>query len=829
MYDEISNTPARAVTSNLNSDLGQVEYLFSDKTGTLTKNVMTFKRCAVDGEVYGPPLSPIVGHLRFKPLTDLNQDAFLTCLSVAHTVVSENGELRAESPDELALCQGAKSLHYQFESRTVDSITIRVFDQIRTHAIRAINDFTSSRKRMSVLLGKPNGQGFILYCKGADTSTFPRLVGAQPEWLLASLQEFADEGLRTLVLAQRELSQAEGEAWLQTFLAAKSSVDDRDALLDKAANEIESKLTLLGATAIEDELQDGVGETLESLRAAGIKIWVLTGDKLETAVNIGFSARLLDPKMELVRVDGNTVEEVREQLQSMIPNETVGFTKMASDRWSRAASWWGQVDDDLREGLVTPPPGAQTEEEDGEEERVLAMAITGVALEHALVNEDLKRVLLSASLICRVVIACRVSPRQKADVVRLVKRGAQSEAGATPVTLAIGDGANDVSMIQEAQVGVGISGREGLQAVNASDFAIAQFRFLKPLLLVHGRWSYRRMAKVILYSLYKNLVLVLILLYYQALSAYSGVSLFESMVQAGYNFFLGMGPLTMGLFDREISSKFALANPPAYVSGRRNLNLNPLKLGWRVVEAFVHSLICFLLPLAVAAGNGLQSDTAGRVHNDAHGGSCDIYVLGVVTYSSLFFVMQYKILFEASSCTNYNIAAWLFSAGLYFSFLLTYNVMSWEAPEFYNVAFMSLSRPACWYLAILCVGTCVMFDSSVRLARTQVRPHPVDILIERDRLVLHAESQRRQDATESPGPRGLRSTIRRGLNVARDLFSPNRVELTQRVESLTEEDLYRYGLDRSSYDFTLAQRLPESGPSMASIASLSSSSPASLV
>src|SRR6202012_6212481 len=120
---------------------------------------------------------------------------------------------------------------------------------------------------------------------------------------------------------------------------------------------------------------------------------------------------------------------------------------------------------------------------------------------------------------------------------------------------------NDVGMIQAAQIGIGISGKEGLQAVNASDFAIAQFRFLRRLLLVHGRWSYRRMAKVILYSLYKNLVLVLLLFYYQFFAAFSGVSLFESMVQAGYNFFLGMCPLTVGLFDREISAKFAMQHP----------------------------------------------------------------------------------------------------------------------------------------------------------------------------------------------------------------------------------------------------------------------------
>jgi len=837
MYDEASDTPARAVTSNLNSDLGQVEYLFSDKTGTLTKNVMTFKRCSVDGTLFGPPLAEDdeEGLPSFEPLSALARHGdFVTCLAVAHTVMMENGEMHAESPDELALCQGAAQLGYVFASRDTDELVVEINGAPTAFTVLAVNAFTSTRKRMSVLVKLPGGAGHRLLCKGADTAMFPRLTDFASSGVLgAHLQMFADEGLRTLIIAHRPMTAAQAEEWLRQFRAAKASVDDRDALLEAAADAIETELVLLGATAIEDELQDGVGETLEALREAGIKVWVLTGDKLETAVNIGFSARLLDPRMRLMRVDGETANVVREQLLTVparaSPKAVAAgggtFRSADSERWTRAASWWGHVDDDLEQGLLRHDGGsstsaAATAARRDEDEEMVAMAITGAALEIALVNDALKQDLLKAALACRVVVACRVSPRQKADVVRLVKRGAQSESGATPVTLAIGDGANDVSMIQEAQVGVGISGREGLQAVNASDFAIAQFRFLKPLLLVHGRWSYRRMAKVVLYSLYKNLVLVLILLYFQAFSAFSGVSLFEAMVQAGYNFFLGMGPLAMGLFDREISAQFAMANPPTYVSGRRNLNLNPVKLGWRVVEAFVHSIVCFAFPLAVAAGNGLQSDTLGHSRKDAHGGSSDMYVLGLVTYTCLFFVMQYKILFEASSCTNYNLAAWFFSAGLYFSFLCAYNWLLGEAPEFFDVAFMTLSRPVLWLLVVLCIGACFAFDASVRLARTQLRPHPVDILIERDRLVLHAQETREAENGLSHSP-SLRSTIRRGIMAARDLLAPNRVELARRVASLTEADLARYGLERSSYDFSLASRLPLSGPSMDSVHSLS--------
>jgi magnesium-transporting ATPase (P-type) len=377
-----------------------------------------------------------------------------------------------------------------------------------------VNGFTSNRKRMSVLVRTPGGQARLL-CKGADSATMGRLRACGgPDWLAAHLQEFADEGLRTLVVAQRDLDEEEVSRWLEEYAKARASVEERDDLLERAAEAAERELELLGATAIEDELQDGVGETLEALREAGIKIWVLTGDKLETAVNIGFSARLLDPAMRLVRVDGASPEAVLAQLEAMAPPTAAAkpsFSSFDSQRWTRAASWWGRGAPVIGSGgqpgngefeaaivaplLATSPslvsasgdaaaaaasatnqplPQPATADGDGDgeqqhpqrqrwrggEEEELAMAITGSALALALTHEPVKRALLAASLACRVVLACRVSPRQKADVVRLVKRGAQSESGHTPVTLAIGDGANDVVMIQEAQVGVGISGKE---------------------------------------------------------------------------------------------------------------------------------------------------------------------------------------------------------------------------------------------------------------------------------------------------------------------------------------------------------------------------------
>lgn len=224
----------------------------------------------------------------------------------------------------------------------------------------------------------------------------------------------------------------------------------------------------MGGTAIEDRLQEGVPETIAELAKSGIKLWVLTGDKTETAINIGFSCNLLTTEMELLVLSASSREDTAKLLE------------------------------DTLERLVA----------EKDEDKKYALVIDGTTLKYGLENASRDKV-LSLGMRCASVICCRVSPKQKAQVVNLVKKGLKV------MTLAIGDGANDVSMIQEANVGIGISGVEGRQAVMASDYSIAQFRYLRKLLLVHGRWSYLRIAEMIMGFFFKNVVWTFVLFWYQ--------------------------------------------------------------------------------------------------------------------------------------------------------------------------------------------------------------------------------------------------------------------------------------------------------------------------
>ncbi|KAJ3611119.1 hypothetical protein NHX12_021135 [Muraenolepis orangiensis] len=473
MYYAETDTPAVARTSNLNEELGQVKYLFSDKTGTLTCNVMNFKKCTIAGITYGQ--LPANGN----PSTEFDDPAltqnienhptsaqiceFLTMMSVCHTVVPERDQeqliYQASSPDEGALVKGAKGLGFVFTARTPDSVIIDARGKAQTYELLNVLEFSSNRKRMSVVVRTPSGK-LRLYCKGADNVIFERLTDASQykELTVAHLEQFATEGLRTLCFAYVDLEEAAYQEWLKEYTRVSTVLKDRAQKLEECYELLEKNLLLLGATAIEDRLQAGVPETIAALMRADIKIWVLTGDKQETAINIGIIISVASPS--------SSVLATRATLTSHCTS----------------------LGDSLRK------------------ENELALIMDGQTLKYAL-SFELRQAFLDLAL---------VSPLQKSEIVDMVKKHVKA------ITLAIGDGANDVGMIQTAHVGVGISGNEGMQATNSSDYSIAQFSYLEKLLLVHGAWSYNRVTKCILYCFYKNVVLYIIELWFAFVNGFSG-------------------------------------------------------------------------------------------------------------------------------------------------------------------------------------------------------------------------------------------------------------------------------------------------------------------
>jgi len=626
MYDPKSDTPAHCRTTSLVAEIGQVTHVFTDKTGTLTNNEMRLVSLSVGGFMYGfkprkipnsysgnstieievvhemaqPPKVPIKDLFPDFPVeSNSSLHLMMKILSVCHTVIIDydaDGKLNynAEGPDEEALVNGAAELGARLVS-TEDGMFRMIFDHnpevVEEFQILAVNKFTSDRKRMSVVVHETRTNSYWVYVKGADNIVLDLCTPESRDSAASTLEDveaYSLAGLRTLLLASRQLTKAEFDSWSNQYETAKLSLGEvREKELSDAAAVVEKDLVVVGATAIEDALQEGVPETIKAIRDAHIMLWVLTGDKIETAINIAFSASIIDSSMSRILIDGDDpaslIEDIRLNISQLSRVSAEARTDASTEEDSNEFSCLLGAD------LINASVLSSN----------LALVVSGQALNVLLADEkgtfESQQQLLRLANMCSVVIACRVSPKEKALVVRMVRRGFNVSKRKQPVVLAIGDGANDVPMIQEAKVGVGISGHEGLQAVNNSDFSIARFRFLKELLLVHGRWNYQRSANMIKYSMYSWYVYTFPTMAFLFYCMVSGqLVVYNTYYPTVYAFQANALITAIAWFQIDIKRETALMFPSSYSIGRLNQYFNGKSLLSGILRSVFHSAILMM-------------------------------------------------------------------------------------------------------------------------------------------------------------------------------------------------------------------------------------------
>eukprot|EP00055_Hartaetosiga_balthica_P010544 m.45368 g.45368 ORF g.45368 m.45368 type:complete len:1297 (-) comp7215_c1_seq2:20-3910(-) len=732
MYDEVQNETAAAKTSDLMEDLGQIKYVFTDKTGTLTENEMVFKHCSVGGTpisvhgyykslFLGDPLSErltsvssstisaslmsinddyevcigdgekkkagvsLAGVTKCDSSTDVFDDDggsiattelsslasssvhtphrnsvnehlarsrtntlyamkesrpppqslvnkatqfisnnklaqnFFECLALCHTVTVEvegvedgaDGDrkrtLAAASPDEEALMYACEmeQVGYELASRTNTEIILNFQGEQLVYKVLHVCEFNSKRMRMSVLVETPSGEVKLLM-KGADAKVLPRCScfrdGCTPDEKMegeatqVELNAYSEKGLRTLVVCAKTLNRDDADSVMTRLTKANESIENRSEKLSKVYDAIETEMTLLGITAVEDRLQDGVVDTLQKLRRAGINVWVLTGDKVQTAINISLSAgHFTAQTKQLQAIDIRTRDQVKETL--------IAFKQDIDDIANRQVnSSYGSL-----RGMETNEKGHQKEAVD------VVLIVDGDTLLLALKHYPL--LFRHLSMRCKAVLCCRLSPQQKAAIVRLVKTGSPISPDAPEndeddeeeedtfysqqslmITLAIGDGANDVAMIREAHIGVGLFGKEGRQAARTSDYSIARFRFLARLLLVHGHYSYLRVGYSVQYFFYKNMIFILPFLFFGPRNLFSAQPLFEQWLLTFWSVLFTSLPIFLfGIFEKDVNAELLMKFPETYSIFERNALMSWFDFTWWTLLAGFQGAVAYYL------------------------------------------------------------------------------------------------------------------------------------------------------------------------------------------------------------------------------------------
>ncbi|WIA12055.1 hypothetical protein OEZ85_012134 [Tetradesmus obliquus] len=738
MYHPDTDTPAVARTSNLNEELGMVNTILSDKTGTLTRNVMEFFKCSIGGVAYGAGVTEIERNnaerrgLKLDVADEETDNKFrepffnfyddrlmglewskqpnteLTCqffrlLALCHTVIPEGPPIpeqiryEAESPDEAALVVAAKVFGFFLVKRTNTIITLRerLPDCTRETEYEILNilEFNSTRKRMSVIIRTPENK-IILYCKGADTVVYERLDRKHPlndqlkEVTLQHMEEFGSAGLRTLCLAYTELDPRFYDEWNERFIEAKLSMVDRAAKVDAVGEQVEKNLRLLGCTAIEDKLQEGVPQCIKTLAQAGIRLWVLTGDKMETAINIGYACSLITDEMTQFQLTGSCADVDLLEAEGRMDEATQLSVERLESQLNKVAR---TMEEDAAANI-----GMQ-----------YALVIDGKALLYAL-SPRLRQQFLMVGIKCAAVLCCRVSPLQKAQVTALVKTWGDT-------TLAIGDGANDVGMIQKAHIGVGISGQEGMQATMASDFAIAQFRFLTPLLLVHGRLSYKRITRMISFFFYKNLFYGSTIFIYNAFALFSGQPIYNDFYMTLFNVvFTAAAPLVVGWFDRDLDKDLGLRFPFLYHEGQQNLYFDlPAIVGW-LGMALLHAAMTVAM---VLVGSDSQE-------SDRHSGAIwSLQQNGLLMFTTVVITVHLQLGMVIDQWTwMHHLSIWG-SILLWFLFLIAYGAFPIRLSSDLHRAFDSIAASPNYWLTIFVVPlACLLPVFFFRALKRHLRP-----------------------------------------------------------------------------------------------------------
>ena len=734
LYSHYKHKKLSVGTVSIIEELGAVNYVFTDKTGTLTCNKMEMKYCVIGDkcyeylhkdnyneprkinvemareiipmfhnyaqefvkkEQYKDNEQPQWKHGDYKVVSEVKgkitdveykiekesmlMNEFWTALTLANECVAEDHPEKGLdyvglSPDDVVLVRSAANQGFVLQK--LDKATskkVKTLGEEKEFEVLHTFEFTSDRKKLSIIV---RDQGVLkMYIKGADTEIRKILSSSGKKEFEEEANYFVDYfskcGLRTLLVGMKVIDETFYQEWKVLYERANKHLEDKITAVRMAQEMMEKDIHVLGATIVEDRLQDEVPETIRDLRQAGIKIWMITGDKMDTAYNIGVSCNLINKDNQIFFAKGEENED---------------FTKLRKE--------YAVFVEKNANSKHLPP---------------FSIVLDSIILNEILESKENEKEFIEISNKAVSVVCCRVSPLQKSDVVRIMKKHHPDT-----ISLAIGDGGNDVSMILQAHIGknnlfnknigIGVYGEEGLRAVQSADFAIGEFKILRNLLLIHGRECHIRMNNMILIYFYKCFIFCLVHFLYGFYNLFSAQTIYDDWLITFYNIGFTFFPIVVKAFsdwqvrpdDGSVINDLA---PELYKENRDKPLMNYKSYFWEIFRGIIHCLINFFFTI-YSFNNDIVTE-AGQLP--------DLWYLATILYFNLINLGSMRILITARNIITMTILAFLFTTyipigiamvGLHFTKSAkthaTYKIV-WESPRFYLVSF-------------LVAGTCLCLD-----------------------------------------------------------------------------------------------------------------------